>query len=290
MKRFFALFAALMLACIVSAYSEEKVLLSSSTTASLGDGIEYAQNFLTTSQSGYFKKSNLKALEPSDKGFRALAGNVPRDATTSYLFEAPYPSFVNKDNSGNPIEGAGFIENVGAIKTIIIKDAILNRPYDELFLQYSTSPNGEIHSVKLVPFKADEDGAIIKNAPVVTMEKIDFIFENANYNDNVKTREIKADPALGADANGIYFRGLRVKTNPAYGNNEYSAWSITYFKEIVVTYDLRFTPEQWNMRKELLDEWKIDDGSDATIKKSVTEIKHRKALESIEAEKMHKEQ
>lgn len=287
MKKMISLIVALMLTATVLC-AEEKVLLSSSTSATLGEGIGYAENFLATSNSGHFGKKNaLKALAPSDKGFRAMAIDVPEFEVTHFQFQAPYPAFVNVDEKGDAVEGAGFIENAATVKSFIVKEVLLNRPYDELFLLYSTSPTGPVIKVKLIPTTTDQEGNVVKNAPVNTMTPIDFVFENSNYNENVKTREIKADPALGGASTGIYFRGLEIKTNPAWGLNEYSPWSIAYFKEIVAIYDKRFTDEQWAMRKELKDEWIIDDGSDAVRAKAIADVKHRKTLEDVEIRKMH---
>ena len=126
MKRIFSMVAVLFLTAMVLC-AEEKVLLSSSTTANLGEGIEYAQNFNATSESGYFggSLSELKTLEPSERGFRAMAVDVPRYNTTNYVFEGPYPAFVNTDENGDAIEGAGFIDNAATIKSILVKDVLL---------------------------------------------------------------------------------------------------------------------------------------------------------------------
>ncbi len=283
MKKIFSLICVMFLT-MMALCAEERILLNSSTSANLGEGIEYAKNFNATSKSGYFKGSlcELKSLEPSEKGFRAMAVNVPKDATTNYVFEAPYPSFINED-----VEGAGFIENVGDIVSFEVSGVLLNRPYDTLYLMYSTSPFGEVKKVKLVPVNKKEDGTFVKNVPVSTMTETTFIWENANYNSNVKTREIKSDPALGADNTGIYFRGLLVQANPSFGSNEYSPYSIAYFKEIKATYDLRFTPEQWALRKEMEKEWNVDNGEAKIREASKEKVLYRKKLEEAEAAKMH---
>lgn len=289
MKRIFSLIATLLLTTVFLC-AEESILLTSSTSASLGEGAEYAKNFNATSKSGYFGGSlcGLKTLESSEKGFRAMASGVPRYGTTNYVFEAPYPSFINTNEDGTPVEGAGFIENVGDIVSFEVSGVLLNRPYDTLYLMYSTSPFGDVKKVKLVPVNKKEDGTFVKNVPVSTMAETTFIWENASYNPNVKTREIKSDPALGADNTGIYFRGLLVQTNPA-GNNEYSPWSIAYFKEIKATYDLRFTPEQWALRKEMEKEWNVDNGETKIREASKEKVLYRKKLEETEAAKMHKD-
>ena len=284
MKKIFSLICVMFLT-MMALCAEESILLTSSTSANLGEGIEYAKNFNATSKSGYFGGSlcELKSLEPSEKGFRAMAVNVPKDATTNYVFEAPYPSFINED-----VEGAGFIENVGDIVSFEVSGVLLNRPYDTLYLMYSTSPFGEVKKVKLTPVNKKEDGTFVKNVPVSTMTETTFIWENANYNSNVKTRDIKSDPVLGSDNTGIYFRGLLVQTNPSFGGNEYSPLSIAYFKEIKTTYDLRFSPEQWALRKEMEKEWNVDNGETKIREASKEKVLYRKKLEETEAAKMHK--
>ena len=141
--------------------------------------------------------------------------------------------------------------------------------------------------------KCNEEGINISLDQIKTVVDFESIGNplsyDLNYNDDVKTREIKADPALGGDATGIYFRGYRIRVNPAYGANEYSPWSIVYFKQTKVIYDLRFTPEQWEMREKLKEEWNIDDGSGAAKVKAINEITYRKKLEAIEQAKMHVE-
>lgn len=273
MKKIFAVLAMVFAVFVLTA--EEKVLLDPQSTASIGDeNISYVENFTIGSTSGYFADGNLKILPPTEDGFRVLAIDVPRSDVSSYDLIPAYPSFLNEGT-----EGAGAISNAGAIKKVEV-EVMFNRPYDEVMLLYSTSPNGPVKSIKLIP----EDGKAIETMVPIKMVSVDL-----NYNDNVKTREIKADPALGGDATGIYFRGYRIRVNPAYGVNEYSPWSIVYFKQTKVTYDLRFTPEQWEMREKLKEEWKIDDGSGAAKVKAINEITYRKKLEAIEQAKMHVE-
>lgn len=273
MKKIFAILAMVFAVFVLTA--EEKVLLDPQSTASIGDeNISYVENFTIGSTSGYFTDNNLKILPPTEDGFRVLAIDVPRSDVSSYDLIPAYPSFLNEGT-----EGAGVISNAGAIKKVEV-EVMFNRPYDEVMLLYSTAPNGPVKAIKLIP----EDGKAIETMVPIKMVSVDL-----NYNDNVKTREIKADPALGGDATGIYFRGYRIRVNPAYGVNEYSPWSIVYFKQTKVIYDLRFTPEQWEMREKLKEEWKIDDGSGAAKVKAINEITYRKKLEAIEQAKMHVE-
>lgn len=258
------------------AFAEERVLLSPTSKASLGDDIAYAENFVIGSQSGHFNSDNLKILPANESGFRVCATDVPRNESTHYEIYPAYPSFLNVDENGNEVEASGVIGNATDIKQIKVV-ASFNRPYDELFLLYSTSPTGDI---KVVKFKPEND-------VLETMTEATLIFDNAAYNDNVKTRVIKADPALGGNSTGIYFRGFKVQTNAPYGIHVYSPYSIVYIKEVTITYDLRFTKEQWDLRQQLKKEWNIDDGSEATKQKAINDITYRKKLESIEKEKMH---
>ena len=273
-----------MLALVSLVVAEEKVLLSFENSAAIGDGIEYNANFLATSESGHFSSKNLKILPVGEKGFRAMATDVKPFATSHYQFEPPYPAILNKD-----VEGAGAIENASTIKSITVTDVQLNRPYDTLYLLYSTSPTGPVKKVKLTPYMEGQDGQRVKGVQVQTMTPINFIYENESYNNDVRSREIKATPAFGANNSGIYFRGLVIQTNQAFGNNEHSPWSMAYFKNITVVYDKAFTDEQWAERQALAEEWNIDDGSKALTEKALNDIQYRKQLEAIEAEKMHKD-
>lgn len=256
--------------------ADEKVLLSPTATAAIGDGISYIENFTVGSSSGYFTQDNLKIKPANENGFRIMAVGVPKDIPTHYTLIPAYPSFLNEGQ-----DGAGAIENAAAIKSIRTT-VMFNRPYDEIFLLISTSPNGPVKKIKLNP----KD-----NAQVETMTEIEFVAteDDLKYNSNVATRDIVSEPIIGGPSTGIYFRGFEVKTNPPYGLHEYSEWSIVYIKDTVITYDKRFTDEQWETRKRLAEEWSIDDGRAVVTEKAVNEITYRKKLEATEIEKMHKD-
>ena len=50
---------------------------------------------------------------------------------------------------------------------------------------------------------------------------------------------------------------------------------------------MRFTPEQWALRKEMEKEWNVDNGESKIREVSKEKILYRKKLEEIEAAKMH---
>lgn len=247
MKKLFSLFAALMFIWSLSA--EEAVLFSSSAKADL-DGYDYVSNFEITSESGYFTKKNLQILEPNEKGVRFIATGVPKEISTHYTILTAYPSFLNESGSG-----AGVIYNAAAIKSIKVT-ATTNRPYDEIILLYSTSPNGVIHEIKM-----PQDFNAIRS-----MEEFTLVYENPLYESDVKKREVSMSPVLGADADGIYLRGFRIKTNAPSGYSRYSEYSVLYLKEVSVIYDKAFTDEQIEAMKILKEEFGIDENKAATDK------------------------
>ena len=189
MKRFL-LFLRVMLTTMLLC-AQEKVLFSSAAKADV-DGYDYVSNFEIDSKSGYFNKSQLTILEPNEKGLRFIATKVPKDVSTSYDILTAYPSFLNES-----VEGAGVILNAGAIKSIKVT-ATTNRPYDEIILLYSTSPMGQIKSIKM-----PQDFNAIKS-----MEEFTLTFENPLYESDYKKREVVTSPVLGADADGLYLRGF----------------------------------------------------------------------------------
>ena len=277
MRKILSILLAFALVCFTLT-AEEKTLLDPASTASISDNISYVENFTADSSSGWFNSDNLKVLVPAQVGddtfFRVMAIDVPRYDVSYYDLLPAYPSFLNEGQ-----EGGGAITNAAAIKKVSVK-VMFNRPYDEILLLYSTSPTGPVKTIKL---QSENDIAI------GTMVPVTMVSGDLGYNDDVKTREIKADPVLGGDSTGVYFRGFRIRVNPAYGINSYSPWSIVYLSKVEVIYDKRFTDEQWEMREKLKEEWNIDDGSATAKLKATNEITYRKQLEAVEAEKMHKD-
>lgn len=247
MKKLFGFVLALMVGAFV--FADEAVLFKSDASANL-DGYDYVSNFEITSESGYFTKKNLQIHDPTEKGLRFLATNVPKDVSTHYSILTAYPSFLNESGTG-----AGVIYNAAAIKSIKVV-ATTNRPYDEIILLYSTSPNGIIHEVKM-PQNFDE---------IRSMEEFTLVYNNPLYESDVKKREISVAPVLGADADGIYLRGFRIKTNAPSGFSRYSEYSVFYLKEVSVIYDKAFTDEQIEAMNALKEEFGIDENAEATLK------------------------
>lgn len=253
------MFATCMLLC-----AQEQVLFSSAAKADV-DGYDYTSNFEISSTSGYFDKSELTILEPNEKGLRFLAVNPPKDISTFYDILTAYPSFLNEG-----VDGAGVIQNAGAIKSIKVT-ATTNRPYDEIILLYSTSPMGPIKSIKM-----PQDFNAIKS-----MEEFTLTFENPLYEKDYKKREVVTSPVLGSDADGLYLRGFRIKTNAPSGYSTYSGYSIFYLKSVVVVCDKAFTDEQLEAAKTLKEEFGIKE-TDNVEKRVKADIAERNRIREVE--------
>ena len=271
MKRFLSflcvMFATMMLLC-----AQEQVLFNSAAKADV-DGYDYVSNFEIDSKSGYFNKSQLTILEPNEKGLRFIATKVPKDISTSYDILTAYPSFLNES-----VEGAGVILNAGAIKSIKVT-ATTNRPYDEIILLYSTSPMGPIKSIKM-----PQDFNAIKS-----MEEFTLTFENPLYESDYKKREVVTSPVLGTDADGLYLRGFRIKTNAPSGYSTYSEYSVFYLKSVVVVCDKAFTDEQLEAAKTLKEEFGIKE-TENVEKRVKADIAERNRIREVEKTLMASEE
>lgn len=263
MKKFLSILCALIL-IVGSVFAEEKVLFDATAKADL-DGYDYISNFEMTSDSGYFKADQFKILEPNEKGIRFLASNVPADVSTNYKVLVGYPSFLNEDGAGT-----GYIYNVKYIKSIKI-EATTNRPYDEIYLLYSTSPTGPVKKV-LMP----QDFSTVKS-----MEDYELIFENPNYIADPNKRDVKASPVLGSDADGLYLIGFQIKTNAPNGYNAYSPYSVFYLRKVTVVYDRMFTDEQVENNRILKEEFGISTNTEAE-KKAKAKVAERNRLRETE--------
>ena len=233
---------------------------------------DYVKNFTVNSNSGYFTKDSFKVLEPNEKGLR-VGAKVP-NASTFYDILPSYPSFLNEANIG-----AGYIENAGSIKKIDITLTLL-RPYDEIIFMYSTSPNGNIKF-----FKMPQDFNNVKS-----MEETVLTIEPTSYIQNVNYRNIKPAAILGGENDGIYFRGIRVKVNKVPNNAEFYPLSAVYLKEIKVQYDLNLTPEQFEQRKAMKEEWGISDEEELIREKTIARIDTEVKNKEQEKSKMFKEE
>lgn len=271
MKRFLSLLCVMFATCMLLC-AQEQVLFSSAAKADV-DGYDYTSNFEISSTSGYFDKSELTILEPNEKGLRFLAVNPPKDISTSYDILTAYPSFLNEG-----VDGAGVIQNAGAIKSIKVT-ATTNRPYDEIILLYSTSPMGPIKSIKM-----PQDFNAIKS-----MEEFTLTFENPLYEKDYKKREVVTSPVLGSDADGLYLRGFRIKTNAPSGYSTYSGYSVFYLKSVVVVCDKAFTDEQLEAAKTLKEEFGIKE-TDNVEKRVKADIAERNRIREVEKTLMASEE
>ena len=145
---------------------------------------------------------------------------------------------------------------------------------------YSTSPNGDIKF-----FKMPQDFNNVKS-----MEETILTIEPASYIQDVNYRDIKSAVALGGVNDGIYFRGIRVKVNKAPNNIDFSPYSIVYLKEIKVQYDLNLTPEQFEQRKAMKEEWGISDEEKLIREKTIARIDIEVKNKEQEKSKMFKEE
>ena len=103
-------------------------------------------------------------------------------------------------------------------------------------------------------------------------------------------RDIKSAVAIGGENDGIYFRGIRVKVNKAPNNIDFSPYSIVYLKEIKVQYDLNLTPEQFEQRKAMKEEWGISDEEELIREKTIARIDVEVKNKEQEKSKMFKEE
>lgn len=252
----------LLISC--SLFAQEQVLFDATAKADLY-GYDYVSNFEIISESGYFTKDELKILQPNEKGIRFMATGVPKSVSTHYTILTSYPSFLNESGTG-----AGVIYNAGAIKQIKIT-ATTNRPYDEIILLYSTSPSGVIHEIKM-----PQDFNAIRS-----MEEFTLVYDNPLYQEDVAKREVSAAPVLGADADGIYLRGFRIKTNAPSGYSSYSEYSVFYLKSVSIVCDKAFTDEQLEAMKALKEEFGIDENK-AIREKTKSDIAERNRVRDNE--------
>lgn len=249
------------------AFAEETILYTSDTSASCSD-YTFKDNFVITSNSGYFNDSNLKIGNPTDKGLPFIAMDVPEFTTTHYDILVPYETFLNDPNTG-----AGYIDNAKDIKSISIT-ATTNRPYDEIILMYKTTPTGEVKYIKM---PQDFDA-------IQSMVEFTLVFDNPLYKD-ISKRTLKASPVVGNEAEGIYLVGFRIKTNMPTSTQAYSPYSVLYIKSVSVIYDKAFTDEQTLLNNEVKSLFEIDEYNNLR-EKEIRKIEESKRLKDEELSKM----
>lgn len=81
-----------------------------------------------------------------------------------------------------------------------------------------------------------------------------------------------------------------VKVNNAPNNIDFSPYSIVYLKEIKVQYDLNLTPEQFEQRKAMKEEWGISDEEELIREKTIARIDVEVKNKEQEKSKMFKEE
>lgn len=270
MKKLITLLFAVLLTTAV--FAEESVLIKSDVSANLEE-YDFVSNFEITSDSGWFTKDKLVILQPNEKGFRFMAKDVPEYSPSNYKIIPAYPVFLNEADIG-----AGYISNAAAIKSIKVVFTT-NRPYDNISVLYSTSVNGPTKEIKM-----PQDFNSIKS-----MVETELFFENPLYEPDVKKREVKELPVLNNSDDGIYFKGIKITTNPATGMAAYSEYSVIYIKEVSVVYDKMFTDEQLEQKAVLREEFGIDEKSDIK-KKAITQIEERNRVRASQESLMHKDE
>lgn len=253
-------------------FAEESVLIKSDVSANLEE-YDFVSNFEITSDSGWFTKDKLVILQPNEKGFRFMAKDVPEYSPSNYKIIPAYPVFLNEADIG-----AGYISNAAAIKSIKVVFTT-NRPYDNISVLYSTSVNGSTKEIKM-----PQDFNSIKS-----MVETELFFENPLYEPDVKKREVKELPVLNNSDDGIYFKGIKITTNPATGMAAYSEYSVIYIKEVSVVYDKMFTDEQLEQKAVLREEFGIDEKADIK-KKAITQIEERNRVRASQESLMHKDE
>ena len=237
MKNIIKLFVLLTASCL---FAETTELFNSNSNASLDD-YSYITNFEIDSNSGYFVKGKNLAINPTADGIEAIAWNVPKNISSNYRLVPAYPSELNEANSGS-----GYIKNAAAIKSVKIV-ATLNRPYDDIYLLYSTSLNGEIKRIKMPHY--DNAQSMIEQ---------EYVFNNASYEENVNNRNIKSYPLIGSYKQAIYFRGIEVQTNAPYGYYGYGDYSTVNIKTVAITYDKAESDETLLLSEEFETKYGLD--------------------------------
>ena len=271
-KKIIGVVVAMLVLC-GSIFADEKVLFDATAKSDL-NGYDWASNFEMKSDSGHFRKDSFIILEPTDRGIRFMAKDVPENCSTSYKVLVAYPSFLNEKDDGM---GTGFIYNVKYIKSIKV-EATTNRPYDEIILMYRTSPTGPVKET-LMPQDFNK---------IHSMEDFELVFDNPGYVEDPDNRDVIASPVLGSSADGLYLEGFKIKTNAPSGFNSYSPMSVLYIRKVTVIYDKMFTDEQVENNKILKEEFGIKPNNGAAAK-ATAYIEERNRLRAVEKALQHQE-
>ncbi len=229
-------------------FAQERVVFDSSVAADF-EGFNFVQNFEVIPSSGYFTNKDLVILEPNEKGIRVMAMNVPQYSNSSYLVRVPYNALLND------AEGAGKVENVGAIKSISVNLAY-NRVYDSISLLYQTGPFSELHEIKM-PQNSES---------LRSMQETTLVFDNPLYEPDVAKRDIKINSVLDKDGTGFYLYGIKVTCHQAAGVFKYSPYSILYLKNITLIADKAYTDEQLEEQNAIKESFGINERASVEAK------------------------
>lgn len=222
------------------AFADSAVLFDSTVSVDvLGTGYDWVKNARAVGVSGrYVPGKNLTNPVISDKYGLAIRTDDAPNGDSNYAIEFVTP-FFNKDENGNPIEGAGLITNAAAIKNMEIV-LTLNRGYDEVTVVWEQ--NGvEKHRKFRV---SDSDTAV--ESMIEFTAKIDF----SEYVSDPRNRSTAQIPVAGLRMTDIRLKRIMVTTHQAPSDWMYSPTSLVGVKKISVVYDKAVTPEAYSRGQE----------------------------------------
>lgn len=239
MKKFTSLIFAFVF-MIFSSFADEAVLFDSTAKADvLGTGYDWIENSRSVGVSGWYKAGkNLSNPVLSEQYGLAIRTDDAPNGDSNYAIEFVTP-FFNKDESGNPISGAGLITNAAAVKEMEVT-LVLNRGYDEVTIIWEQ--NGRENTRK---FKATDSPTAIESMIEFTAH-IDF----TDYIKDAKNRSVAQLPVAGLRMTDIRLKRIMVTTHKAPSDWLYSPTSLVGVKKISVIYDKAVTPEAYERGKE----------------------------------------
>ncbi|MDR1787287.1 MAG: flagellar filament outer layer protein FlaA [Treponema sp.] len=173
-----------------------------------------------------------KTAEAESKGFEKVLGvrvHFPvENWNGSAVIKPPFeiPAFYPPENADNYRansdlsrfeDGYGIIKNVGAIKSITVRVYGLNFPH-RLWIRY-IDQEGVTKEVSPGNLKYDGWGRLT--------------WENPNYVQDVRKRELRLYPIYPDNTPYIKFAGFRIERDAAQKGGDF----VTYFKDVEVIYD-----------------------------------------------------
>ena len=203
------------------AFADSAVLFDSTVSVDvLGTGYDWVKNARAVGVSGRYVPGK----------------NLTNPVNYAIEFVTP---FFNKDENGNPIEGAGLITNAAAIKNMEIV-LTLNRGYDEVTVVWEQNGVEKHRKFKV----SDSDTAV--ESMIEFTAKIDF----SEYVSDPRNRSTAQIPVAGLRMTDIRLKRIMVTTHQAPGDWMYSPTSLVGVKKISVVYDKAVTPEAYSRGQE----------------------------------------